>query len=165
MQSITIPIANLLYLFFFVVPGFLTFRLITFFGKLSFDFDQFDKTAISVSISGLTLLAPYFFYLEPKIETIEAATLGQLEITFALDVLSACVLGILIGVGYDTFIRPEQVYRPQLEDSPTLHLEGARVINGAGGIEDQGEVYIAGVDISQIWFQKVPDEEFFEQSE
>lgn len=114
MPAGSIPVSDLLYLFFFIVPGFLTFKLTTFIGKVPVKFDQFDKTAISVTISGLTLLIPYFLYLQPNTAQLEAASLGQLGITFVIDVVIAVVLGIMIGAVYDRCVRAETVYRPEL---------------------------------------------------
>ena len=166
------PIVDLLFSFLFLIPGFLTYRIGRYYGKITVPSDGYNKTvysliasggAIAITSIGVTLLT------NVSISTIINTnfTLFQWAVFYFGVIVTSCLQGVIVGLGVDKGLR--RTDQNKRERVWTLAFNGAeqpievRVVT-ARGEEVHGYVKLwdsvgHGKDILLQYPRKIVDEQ------
>lgn len=143
-----LPVLDLLFAFLFLVPGFLTYRLGRYYGKITVQSDSFNKTAYALIASGaaisITWIAATLLFGLPFSALVQVElSVFQLAWLYLGVIGVSCVQGVVIGIAVDRGLRRD--HRDKRERVWTLAFNGsdqpieARVVT-AGGDEIHGYV-------------------------
>lgn len=143
-----LPVLDLLFAFLFLVPGFLTYRIGRYYGKITVQSDSFNKTAYALIASGAAISITWI--VATLLFNIPFSALVQAELSvfqlawFYLGVIGvSCVQGVVVGMTVDRVLRRD--HRDMRERVWTLAFNGsnqpieARVVT-TGGDELHGYV-------------------------
>lgn len=102
MVSLSLPLIDLVYAFFILVPGFVTYRIGRYIGKVTVEVDRFNKTAYTLVSSGIALsllVLIYAIVFSQPLESVVTAeyTLGELGFAYLILLGIASVNGYIAG--------------------------------------------------------------------
>jgi len=132
---------DLLLGFLFLVPGFLTYRLGRYYGKITVQSDSFNKTAYALIASGaaisITLISATLLFDIPFSRLVQAEMSVFQMAWFYLGVIGvSCLQGVVVGIAVDRGLRRD--HRDKRERVWTLAFNGsdqpieARVVTADG---------------------------------
>lgn len=101
-----VPTLDIVYTFLFLLPGFLTFKIIAFFKAHPRSYDTFEKTAWSLLMSGISLSISYILVFGTDIPTTTVNPLQLIDL-FGWSLTAAFLLGISGTVLYKKWIEPD----------------------------------------------------------
>jgi hypothetical protein len=141
MVSFNLPLIDLVYAFFILVPGFVTYRIGRYVGKVTVEVDRFNKTAYTLVSSGIALsllILTYAIAFRQPLESVVTAeyTLGELGLAYLILLGIASVNGCAAGWFIDNRLkdglqtRREKTWEIML-DSAERPIE-ARVVTTEG---------------------------------
>ena len=102
MVSFNLPLVDLVYAFFILVPGFVTYRIGRYIGKVTVEVDRFNKTAYTLVSSGISLSLLILFYailFDQSLESVVTTdySLGELGLAYLFLLSIASVNGAIAG--------------------------------------------------------------------
>lgn len=102
MVSFNLPLIDIVYAFFILVPGFVTYRIGRYVGKVTVEVDRFNKTAYTLVSSGIALsllVLAYALVFRQPLESVVTAeySLGELGLAYLILLGIASVNGYAAG--------------------------------------------------------------------
>ncbi|WP_424015053.1 DUF6338 family protein [Halorubrum xinjiangense] len=128
MVSFNLPLIDLVYAFFVLVPGFVTYRVGRYVGKVTVNVDRFDKTAYTLVSSGIALsllVLTYALVFDQPLESVVTTeySLGELGLAYLVLLTVAAVNGYVSGWFIDNKLK--QGLQTRREKTWEIMMDGA----------------------------------------
>lgn len=106
-------VGDIVFLFLFLVPGFLSLRTFIHVAKITETYDNIEKLAYilvgsGVSIAIIVLTYSLFSSVVVTVEVIQNFSLSQMSVGYIIHIILTPVLGYIGGRGYNSLIEPSE---------------------------------------------------------